>query len=59
MAIHWFRRDLRIMDNTALSEATKRAERVIPAFVLEDAFRTGPDVGAVYVPCSKARSPEL
>lgn len=44
--IHWFRRDLRINDNTALSEAAKRAELVIPVFILEDAFRTGPDVGA-------------
>lgn len=44
--IHWFRRDLRISDNTALSEAVKRAERVVPVFILEDAFRTGPDVGA-------------
>ncbi len=44
--IHWFRRDLRVSDNTALSEAARRAERVIPVFVLEEAFRTGPDVGA-------------
>lgn len=44
--IHWFRRDLRVSDNTALSEATKRAEHVIPVFIFEDAFRTGPDVGA-------------
>ncbi len=44
--IHWFRRDLRISDNTALSEAARRAERVIPVFIFEDAFRTGPDVGA-------------
>ncbi len=44
--IHWFRRDLRITDNTALSVASARAERVVPVFVLEDAFRTGPDVGA-------------
>jgi deoxyribodipyrimidine photo-lyase len=44
--IHWFRRDLRISDNTALSEAAKRAEEVIPVFIFEDAFRTGPDVGA-------------
>jgi deoxyribodipyrimidine photo-lyase len=29
-----------------LSEATWRAEHVVPVFVLEDAFRTGPDVGA-------------
>ena len=44
--IHWFRRDLRVSDNTALSEAAKRAETVIPVFIFEDAFRTGPDVGA-------------
>ena len=44
--IHWFRRDLRVSDNVALSEAVKRAERVLPVFIFEDAFRTGPDVGA-------------
>jgi deoxyribodipyrimidine photo-lyase len=44
--IHWFRRDLRVTDNVALSEAAKRAETVIPLFIFEDAFRTGPDVGA-------------
>ena len=44
--IHWFRRDLRVSDNTALSEAGRRAERVIPVFIFEEAFRTGPDVGA-------------
>ena len=45
VALHWFRRDLRITDNTALSEAARQAERVIPIFILEDAFKTGPDVG--------------
>jgi deoxyribodipyrimidine photo-lyase len=44
--IHWFRRDLRVSDNTALSGAAKRAEQIIPVFIFEDAFRTGPDVGA-------------
>jgi len=44
--IHWFRRDLRVSDNVALSEAARRAETVIPVFIFEDAFRTGPDVGA-------------
>lgn len=44
--IHWFRRDLRVSDNTALHEATRLAEQVIPVFILEDAFKTGPDVGA-------------
>jgi len=27
--IHWFRRDLRISDNTALSEVVRRAEQII------------------------------
>ena len=44
--IHWFRRDLRVSDNVALSEAAKRAEQVVPVFIFEDAFHTGPDVGA-------------
>jgi deoxyribodipyrimidine photo-lyase len=44
--IHWFRRDLRVSDNTALHEAAKRARTVIPVFILEDAWRTGPDAGA-------------
>ena len=44
--LHWFRRDLRVSDNVALSEAFRRTETVIPVFIFEDAFRTGPDVGA-------------
>ena len=44
--IHWFRRDLRLHDNTALFEACRQAQHVVPVFILEDAFRTGPDVGA-------------
>jgi deoxyribodipyrimidine photo-lyase len=46
LVIHWFRRDLRISDNAALHDASTRAERVLPVFILEDALRTGPDVGA-------------
>jgi deoxyribodipyrimidine photo-lyase len=42
----WFRRDLRLADNTALSEAARRAKCLVPVFVLEDALRSGPDVGA-------------
>ena len=44
--IHWFRRDLRVRDNVALSEAARRAEQVIPVFIFEAASRTGTDVGA-------------
>ena len=43
--IHWFRRDLRVTDNTALAAAAKRARIVVPVFIFEDAFRIGPDVG--------------
>jgi len=45
-AIHWFRRDSRLHDNTALRKAVEQAESVVPVFVVEDAFQTGPDVGA-------------
>lgn len=33
-AIHWFRRDLRITDNTALAAAAKAAEFVVPVYVV-------------------------
>ena len=35
-AIHWFRRDLRIADNTALNAALAAHDRVIPVFVLSE-----------------------
>lgn len=47
--LHWFRRDLRVIDNTALLEASRLGERVVPVFVVEDSFRTGRDVGGVRV----------
>ncbi len=34
--IHWFRRDLRITDNTALAWAAEHAENVIPVYVVSD-----------------------
>lgn len=34
--IHWYRRDLRIADNTALYHAAATGEPVIPAYVLSD-----------------------
>lgn len=49
LAIHWFRRDLRSHDNTALHEAATRHDRVVPVFVYEDALKTGPDVGPARV----------
>ncbi len=34
VAIHWYRRDLRISDNTALAAAAKHADSVIPVYVV-------------------------
>ena len=36
VAIHWFRRDLRLTDNTALNAATSAAESVVPVYILSD-----------------------
>ena len=37
-AIHWFRSDLRLADNTALAAACRQAEALAPVFVLDDAL---------------------
>ncbi len=47
--IHWFRRDLRISDNTSLHEAFTRSSRVIPFFCWDDAILRAPDVGPARV----------
>ncbi|MCX6979566.1 MAG: heme-binding protein [Verrucomicrobia bacterium] len=36
IAIHWFRRDLRIADNTALNAALAAHERVVPVFITSE-----------------------
>lgn len=36
LAIHWFRRDLRILDNPALHHAAARSEAVLPVYILSD-----------------------
>ena len=43
--VHWFRRDLRLDDNTALLEALHRGEQVYPPFVLDDDLLGRPDMG--------------
>lgn len=35
-SIHWFRRDLRLTDNTALHQATRHSERVVPVYIASD-----------------------
>jgi len=34
LAIHWFRRDLRLLDNTALHAASGQAQAVVPVYIL-------------------------
>jgi deoxyribodipyrimidine photo-lyase len=45
-ALHWFRRDLRLSDNTALHRATQEADEVVPLYIIsnwsESHLWTGP-----------------
>ena len=41
-AVHWFRNDLRLDDNTALAAAAARADELIPVFVLDPHLLTRP-----------------
>lgn len=43
--LHWFRRDLRVGDNTALARAARDGDRVVPVFVLDDHYARDPNVG--------------
>ncbi len=43
--VHWFRRDLRLADNTSLLAAAHDADRVVPVFVLDDHYGLDPNVG--------------
>lgn len=44
-ALHWFRSDLRLRDNTALAAAAGRAEALACVFVLDDRLLRGSRVG--------------
>jgi deoxyribodipyrimidine photo-lyase len=44
-ALHWFRSDLRVADNTALRAAAERAERLACVFVFDDRLLRGPKSG--------------
>ncbi|MGJ8696162.1 MAG: cryptochrome/photolyase family protein [Verrucomicrobiaceae bacterium] len=35
-AVHWFRRDLRLSDNSALFAASRQSDSLIPAYILSD-----------------------
>jgi len=45
-SVLWFRRDLRLGDNTALAQALKSADEVIPVFVLDPAILECKSTGA-------------
>lgn len=44
--IHWFRRDLRLADNTALNAALESGKSVIPLFIIDPALVNGRYAGA-------------
>jgi deoxyribodipyrimidine photo-lyase len=44
-AVHWFRGDLRLSDNTALSEAASRAAQLVPLFVFDERLLRSPKQG--------------
>jgi deoxyribodipyrimidine photo-lyase len=48
-AVHWFRSDLRMQDNTALAAAASRAGALVPLFVLDDRLLASPRQGAARV----------
>jgi deoxyribodipyrimidine photo-lyase len=45
LAVHWFRRDLRILDNPALHHAAGSAHSVLPVYILSDWEGTHPWTG--------------
>lgn len=45
-ALHWFRCDLRLCDNTALQAAVSESDAVIPFFIFDPAILKSPDIGA-------------
>jgi len=45
LAIHWFRRDLRILDNTALHHAAACSESALPVYILSDWKKEHPWTG--------------
>ena len=49
IALHWFRGDLRLCDNTALHAACAEADIVIPVFIFDPRILSAPDTGAPIV----------
>ena len=49
IALHWFRADLRLGDNTALHAASQWADVVVPVFIFDPRILRAPDTGAPIV----------
>jgi deoxyribodipyrimidine photo-lyase len=49
IALHWFRADLRLSDNTALHAAVTESEAVVPVFIFDPQILKAPDTGAPIV----------
>ena len=49
IALHWFRADLRLSDNTALHAAVSGADVVVPVFIFDRRILSAPDTGAPIV----------
>ncbi len=49
IAVHWFRADLRLHDNTALHAAASVADVIVPVFIFDPALLESPDVSAPQV----------
>jgi len=47
--LHWFRRDLRVTDNTSLWQAYSESDRLVTVFCWDDAILQSPDVGPARV----------
>jgi deoxyribodipyrimidine photo-lyase len=46
IAVHWFRCDLRLSDNTALEAAAREADGVVPIFIFDPKILRAPEVSA-------------
>jgi len=46
IAVHWFRCDLRLSDNTALHAAVKASDIIVPIFIFDPKILKSPDISA-------------
>jgi len=49
LAIYWIKRDFRLHDNPALTQALQECDNVVPLYILEPSFLTAPETSAFHV----------